>query len=133
MSNRSFKMPLRIFISILLILLLKLNISLTEVSIELPFYKFCHKTVCGWFMPLNVFSKYLSHQVLLCCHRSSLRLTTVDYVLLFREKDLKSSLVMSSSEYMICRMCSGIIFFFLKEKTWSYALNTNPRSEIYYL
>lgn len=116
MSNRSFKMPLRIFISILLIL--KLNISPTEISTELPFYKVFSKTACGWFMPLNVFSKYLSHQVLLCCHRSSLRLTTVDYVLLFKGKYLKSSLVMSFSKYMICRKCS---------------LTTNPRSQIYYL
>jgi len=80
-------MPLRIFISILLILILKLNINLIEVSNELPFYKVSHKTVCGWLMPLNVFSKYLSYQVLLSCHRGPLRWTTVKYALPFRGKD----------------------------------------------
>lgn len=115
MSNRSFKMALRISISILLILILKLNISPTEVSVELPLCKVSHKTLCGWLILLNVFSKYLSHQVLLFCHRGSLRLTAGNYALLFREGDLKLSDVMSSSENTIFSrivLCKNMSFFF---------------------
>lgn len=126
-------MPLRIFISILLILILKLNISPIEVSVELPFYKVSHKTVCGWVMPLNVFSKYLCPQVLLSCHRGSLRLTTVNCALLFRGKDLKCSVVMSSSEYTICRRTvllnkSNLFFlFFPIGKSLKLCIKHKPR------
>lgn len=138
MSNTSCKMPLRIFISIWLILILKLNISPIEVSVELPFYKVSHRTFCGWLMPFNVFSKYLSHQVLLSRHTGSLRLTTVNYELLFRGKVLKSSVVMPwSGIHNVRENCAQVynqsFFFSYRKKPWNYVLNTNPGNEIQYL
>lgn len=100
LSNRSFKMPLKIFISFFLFIL-KLNTTPMEEIVKLLSTRLATKKfVGGLFFSMSLQNK--THQVLLSCCICSLRLARIYYVLLFSWY-LKSSVVMFSSEYAICR------------------------------